>query len=207
MALIKSVRSSDPKHLKLAFSFLGLKEGAGPKNNLTVIRFYKDVGHSWVKQDSVAWCAAFVGAMLARSGLPHSGSLATRSYLSWGKKTTHPKRGDVVVFKRGNSSWRGHVGFYLGESGGRIYVIGGNQRDAVTVTSKTKSSLLGYRGPVTLRNSRTAKALAISAIGTGVMFTQLHSMDGWLLLSILMIVVGLAWAGWARYADWKAKAR
>jgi uncharacterized protein (TIGR02594 family) len=144
MSVVKHALATDPAPLKLAWTHLGTKEVPGPKDNPTVVAYYEDAGHGWVKDDVVPWCAAFVGAMLHRTDLPHTKSLAARSYLSWGKKTTAPKRGDIVVFSRG-SSWQGHVAFYLGEANGRIWHLGGNQSDAVTVTSSPKYKVLGYR--------------------------------------------------------------
>ena len=124
-----------------------MKEAPGKANNTVVQAYYKDSGHPEIKHDSVPWCAAFVGAMLKRAGLKHSGSLLARSYLSWGKKLAQPKRGAIVVLARGNSSWQGHVAFFECEDKGRIVCLGGNQSDRVTLASYPKSRLLGYRWP------------------------------------------------------------
>jgi len=167
MAVVKHVIDSDPEWLQLAWKDYGQKEIRGSRDNPVVVAYFKDVGHGWVKDDETAWCAAYVGSCLARSDMPHTGSLAARSYLQWGKKTTSPKRGDIVVFKRGNSSWQGHVAFYLGEHNGRIYVLGGNQANAVNVRGYAKSKLLGYRTEPTVFNSRTIRA-GVAGGGTGV---------------------------------------
>ena len=151
--------SGDPKWLKLARGELGVKESPGAANNPVVLNYYRDAGHPEVDADSVAWCAAFAGAMLERSGVPCSKQLNARSYLTWGKPVAKPYPGCVAVFSRGDvRSWEGHVGFYLGENGGNITVLGGNQGDAVTIAAQPKSRLLGYREPVKASNSRTLKA-------------------------------------------------
>ncbi len=118
-------------------------KGSNPK----VVAYYKDAGHPEIVDDATAWCAAFVGAMLRRSGQAGTGSLAARSYLQWGKAVDldDAKPGDIVVFKRGNSSWQGHVAFYVSHDAGTIAVLGGNQRDAVTVAKYGRVSLLGIR--------------------------------------------------------------
>lgn len=117
-------------------------EGANPK----IIQYFKDVGHAWVKEDETAWCAAFVGAMLKRSGEAHTGALDARSYLKWGKGVDEPKEGDVVVFWRQNvESWKGHVGFFVKEEDNMISVLGGNQGNQVSIARYPKSQLLGYR--------------------------------------------------------------
>jgi len=48
---------------------------------------------------------------------------------------------------RGNSSWQGHVGFLVGIDGNRIKVLGGNQRDAVTIASFPISNVIAWRWP------------------------------------------------------------
>jgi hypothetical protein len=55
-------------------------EGSNPR----VDAYFDDVGFPAMRDDT-AWCAAFVGAMLKRSGYPHTGKLTARSYIDWGK--------------------------------------------------------------------------------------------------------------------------
>lgn len=116
-------------------------EGSNPK----VVAYYRDAGFPEVKDDAVAWCAAFVGAMIKRAGGKPSGSLAARSYLKWGKPVAllDAKPGDIVVFRRGNSTWQGHVGFFVSHKAGLIQVLGGNQRDAVNIAGQPVAKLLG----------------------------------------------------------------
>ena len=85
-------------------------DGHNPK----ILQYFADVGHSEVKDDETAWCAAFVGAMLKRAGMPHTGKLNARSYLDWGDEVAleDAQEGDIVVFWRGTpDGWQGHVGF------------------------------------------------------------------------------------------------
>jgi len=117
--------------------------GSNPK----VLAYYADAGHSWVKDDSVAWCAAFVGAMLKRAGMKGTGELTARSYLGWGEFVSieDAKPGDIVVFKRGNSTWQGHVAFYVSCDAKVVKVLGGNQSDQVKESDYLRSSLLSVR--------------------------------------------------------------
>lgn len=221
MAIVKHALASDPEWMKLAWKDYGQKEIKGSRDNPLVVQYFKDVGHGWVKDDETAWCAAFVGSCLARGDLPHTGSLAARSYLQWGSKTTRPTRGDIVVFKRGNSSWQGHVAFYVGQDQNYVYVLGGNQANAVNVRRYSKAKLLGYRTPTTLRTSRTYKA---AATGGGVgLFTLVSQgtevakeaqagleMTGteWGVMAAALI--GVVCAGviiYARWDDWNRKGR
>mgnify|MGYP003498752797 FL=1 len=136
-----------PNWYELALAERGVKEAPGEANNPVVQAYYKDAGHPEVRHDKVPWCAAFVGAMLKRAGIKPSGSLAALSYLDWGKKLSEPKQGCVVIMRRGNSSWQGHVAFYEKDAGVRIVCLGGNQSDRVSFASYPKSKVLGYRWP------------------------------------------------------------
>lgn len=132
---------------KLAQADMGTvewKDGHNPK----VLKYFADVGHDWVKDDETAWCAAFVGAMLKRSGLPHTGKLNARSYLDWGDEVAlgSAKEGDIVVFWRGKpDGWQGHVGFFVRRAGTHIEVLGGNQKNSVNIQRYPADRLLGVR--------------------------------------------------------------
>lgn len=133
--------------LDVASSHVGLKEVPGKGNNPKIVTMYAECGHPEIKQDETAWCAAFTGACLARVGLPNTGSLAARSYLKYGIALDKPRKGCIVVLKRG-AGWQGHVGFYVGHTSTHIKILGGNQGNAVSIASFPKSQLLGYRWPV-----------------------------------------------------------
>jgi uncharacterized protein (TIGR02594 family) len=152
--------SGEPKWLKIARGELGVKEAPGAANNPRVLKYYADAGHPEVNADSVAWCAAFVGACLERSGVASSKSLAARSYLQWGKPVKKPFPGCVAVFSRGDPrGWQGHTGFYLDEDAKGIRILAGNQSgDQVSIDHQGREQLLGYREPVSAMNSRTMKA-------------------------------------------------
>lgn len=136
----------DAPWFEIARLQLGVRETPGAANSSAVSAYFK-AAIGAVQADSVPWCAAFVGAMLAQAGYKPSGSLMARSYLEWGTKLTGPRRGAVVVFKRGAPP-SGHVAFVDEVIGARIRCIGGNQSDAVTEALFAKSSVLGYRWPV-----------------------------------------------------------
>lgn len=138
---------SEPVWLAKARELLGLKEIVGSENEAKVVAFFKDAGNPGVKDDETAWCAAFVGAMLVRSGIKGTGKLNARSYLDWGDKLTTPRVGAITVFRRGNSSWQGHVAFFLRDLGATVEVLGGNQGNAVSIARYAKADVLGYRWP------------------------------------------------------------
>lgn len=137
--------TSNPPHVLYAASYVGYNE----RNNRSEIR---DL--TGVDPVRTEWCAAFINAILARHNIPGSDSvseypLMARSFLEWGNPVDEPRRGDIVVFTRGNSNWQGHVAIYLStvERNGQLYyrILGGNQSNAINVTEYPVNRLLGIR--------------------------------------------------------------
>lgn len=143
----KRAEPDQPGWLTLAAAELGVKEGPGAANNPRVVHLFADAGFAGIRQDSVAWCAAAVGAMLKRAGHKPSGSLAARSYEGWGIGLKDPVLGCVATKRRGNSSWQGHVGFVVGASKDQIFLLGGNQGDAWSVAAFKRSEFTSFRWP------------------------------------------------------------
>jgi len=98
-------------------------------------------------QFEFAWCAAFAGAMLERSGMRATRSLRARSYLAWGSSIDLPRLGAIAVLTRGPDPALGHVGFLVGETDAGLVLLGGNQSNAVTVAVFERSRLLSLRWP------------------------------------------------------------
>lgn len=101
------------------------------------------------------WCAAFVNAVLEESNIQsnndHEYPLTARAFLDWGQSISKDDiySGDIVIFPRGNSSWQGHVGFFLRNvevNGVEYYaILGGNQSNKVSIQLYRVSSVLGIR--------------------------------------------------------------
>lgn len=108
--------------------------------------FIKKAGIT-INPDNTAWCAAFVNAVLFSNNIKGTGAINAKSFMDWGKSTTAPQQGDIVVLWRGSpQSWKGHVGFYQGtDTGGNILILGGNQDDKVSVEAFSPTRVLGYR--------------------------------------------------------------
>ena len=134
--------------IKLARAEIGVHEIKGTLDEPKVLGYFKDAGFAGIQDDETAWCAAFVGAMLKRSGITPSGSLSARSYEKWGQKLVSPLYGAIGVKKRtGGPDWAGHVGFIVGANSTRIYMLGGNQADEVSIASFNRSEFTAYRWP------------------------------------------------------------
>lgn len=139
------------------------KDGHNPK----VVQYFHDIGHAWVKDDETAWCAAFVGSMLHRANMPHTGKLNARSYLEWGEPVdlNDAEEGDIVVFSRGDpNGWQGHVGFFVKRAGKYIEVLGGNQSNQVNVKRYPVSRLLGVRRCAKVKDIPTQNRSWVSAL-------------------------------------------
>lgn len=100
------------------------------------------------------WCAAFLNSILNHHGIPGSETvsdhpLMARSFLEWGQSVDTPQRGDIMVFRRGNNGWEGHVAIYIDtiEKNGRTYyrILGGNQNNEVNVSDYPASLLIDIR--------------------------------------------------------------
>ena len=138
---------NDARWLAEAWREFGQAEYAGRRENPRIIALFREVGHSQIESDEVAWCAAFCGACLERSGIRSTRSLLARSYLAWGQHLEKPRAGAIAVFRRGNDPTKGHVGFWLAETDEDVLLLGGNQSNAVSVTRYPKSRLLALRWP------------------------------------------------------------
>lgn len=158
--------AEEPKWLTAARGELGVREVRGRGANPRVVEYFKASGHGGIISDETAWCSAFINWAMAKAGIKGTMALNARSWLKWGKECKGTP-GAVVVFSRGNSNWQGHVGFWLGESGNMVRVIGGNQSDGVTVNMYPKSRIIGIRWPATLGTSRTVRAAMVGGGMTG----------------------------------------
>lgn len=141
-----------PEFFKFACSEIGTREEPG--NRGPAIRKY--IKLAGVGKEGWPWCAIFANAMFALDGVRGTKSAGSRSFAQnqkLFKKLAKPVFGCVVVFWRGTkSAGLGHVGFYNGEKGEYISVVGGNESDMVReeMFPKTGKSwgLIGYYWPV-----------------------------------------------------------
>lgn len=130
---------------------VGVREVAGKASNAAIIGYRKEAGIALGGEDSVVpWCAIFVNAMLARAGIPGSGSAAARSFASSDRfeKLKEPMIGCITVISSNRGPASGHVFFYIGENGLFFQGLGGNQNDAVTDDGFfQKKKLVGHYWP------------------------------------------------------------
>jgi uncharacterized protein (TIGR02594 family) len=134
--------------LKIAFNELGVEEIRGNEHNPEVLKYAKETDIKGITTDEIPWCSTFVNWVAWKAGLQYSGKPNARSWLNAGTKVTNPEPGDVVVFWRESpQSWKGHVGFFLGLSADRkrVYCLGGNQGNRVSVSAYRTTTVLSYQ--------------------------------------------------------------
>lgn len=155
-----------PRMIREALALYGTMEMPGAKNNPIIVNWARETqtqDDNWYGADSIPWCGLFMAVVAQRSGwkVP-SLPLAALSWVRFGKASTQPSLGDVVVFKRKGG---GHVGLYVGESADSIFVLGGNQSDKVNIARITRSRLVACRRPPYKVKPDTAKPYIYSNSG------------------------------------------
>ena len=163
-----------PSWMAVAWAELGQSEVSGPGANPRVVDYFRQVGHSSVGDDETAWCAAFVGACLERAGFASTRSLMARSYLEWGEPAIEPHAGSIAVLTRGTNTSLGHVGFLVGMTDTAVYLLGGNQSDAVGVARFDRRRLLGTRMPT----ARATESVATDRETFGQALAHVLSLEG-----------------------------
>lgn len=139
----------------IAQRFVGIKEVGGSVDNPQILAMLKLDG-DWPEHDEVPWCSAFVNYVAWLLRLPRSKSLRARSWLQVGRGISLNEADaefDVVILKRGKdpqpgpevTDAPGHVGFYAGQFGHYVEILGGNQSDTVKISLYLKKSVLGIR--------------------------------------------------------------
>jgi len=103
-----------------------------------------------------AWCAAFVHYILTELGadtLKGLGGQRARKYIDYGSpvKIEDAQEGDIVIFDFNGDGRGQHVAFYAGtritdqDNPNTISVVGGNQNNKVTLTTRDMGEVLGIR--------------------------------------------------------------
>lgn len=140
----------------LATRFIGLKEVRGSMSNPQILSML-NLDKKWPKDDSVAWCSAFVNYVCWLLNVPRSHSLKARSWLEVGREVPSlplARLGwDVVVLKRGRGlqpgpdvlDAPGHVGFFVVSDGDKVSVLGGNQKNKVCIAEYSRKRVLQVR--------------------------------------------------------------
>jgi uncharacterized protein (TIGR02594 family) len=134
--------------IKIAAGELGIKEIPGQEHEKRIVEYAKASGFKEVKDDETAWCSIFINWCCNEAGLQRTHRLNARSWLAVGLPVDDPVPGDIVVFWRERpDSWKGHVGIFMGfsKNRSRVFSLGGNQKNAVSIQGYDANSVLGFR--------------------------------------------------------------
>lgn len=136
------------KVLLEALKHIGIREFSGKHSSSPTILFWLRQLIPYAKEDEINWCSAFaanvVKTALQLEHIPVDAS--ARSWLRYGYPTDKPEMGDMVIFWRNSpESWEGHIAIYIRENSRYVWVLGGNQSNAVSIAPYEKSRVLGYR--------------------------------------------------------------
>ena len=125
----------------------GTNELLNGRTNPRILEYRSTIGLSSTT-DNFPWCAAFTNFILKKEGYKYLKSLLAKDFLKYGTKTDKPTLGCIVVFWREDiNSNHGHVGFFISEFNGYIYVLSGNQSNEVRIQPHPKARLLQYVVP------------------------------------------------------------
>lgn len=149
-------RADEPPWLRVARRELGIKETPGPGANPRILQYFQATKLIPQAGDETAWCSAFVCWVMEQSNVRSTRRANARSWLSWGISLLEPQPGAVVILSRGPEPIYGHVGLWVGESGDRLLVLGGNQGNSVSIVGYPKARVLGYRWPATMAPAPSA---------------------------------------------------
>lgn len=139
--------AGEPSWLPIARGEMGQKEIDGEGSNPRIKEYFSCTSLG-SQPDNVAWCGAFVSFCLTKaSALQVKGSARAADWLTFGQKLDAPSMGCIAVLKPQAPGASGHVGFWVGEAGGKIRLLGGNQSDQVKESQYPTSEVRGYRWP------------------------------------------------------------
>lgn len=125
-----------PLWLEAGLKLVGIKEGAGPADNRTIIDWAHDEGGDIAAEythDSIPWCALFANHCLTKAGLKGTETLWALDFAGkWPSlKLAGPAVGAFAPMLRNGG---GHIIQVVGrDQHGSIMGLGGNQSDKVSI--------------------------------------------------------------------------
>lgn len=135
--------------INISTKYMGLEAHTNKKD---LMALFNTTIHQVVDPTVTPWCAAFVNAMLAKLGMKGTNSLAAGSFITWGRKTTDPRKNDIVLLKFNNKAALNgisHVTFYIDtvviKGVKYVKVLGGNQDHSVKVSYYPIHTVVQFR--------------------------------------------------------------
>lgn len=133
--------------MTIAFNEMGQTEVPGEGDNPRILEYHKATSLA-ATEDEISWCSSFVNWVMKQSGHGGTDSAAARSWLKYGE-SVKPRYGAITVLWRGSpDGWQGHVGFLHDFNDKNVVLLGGNQRDSVSIQAFPRSRVLDFRWPL-----------------------------------------------------------
>lgn len=125
------------------------KEFSGNESNPRIAQAFKEViidgwGNREVDDGAIATCSILMNWTCQQCGGNGTRSALARSWLAWGRES-EGNRGDLVVFKRGNNGWQGHVSMVVNKGPIFVECLGFNQNNNLQISKYLRANVLGYR--------------------------------------------------------------
>lgn len=117
--------------LKIMQSYIGLHEVKNRKQLRQIMKF----------DPRSPWCAAMLTTVMRKAGRkPPPGHNTARSWLHFGKavRLAQARAGDVVILGR-------HVGVFHSIKGGKVCLVGGNQKNSIRLSCYQIGRIQGIR--------------------------------------------------------------
>lgn len=151
------LKTRNTKLLDVAMAELGVAEVKGSKEHNPRIVEYHAVTTLNATADEVPWCSSFINWVVTQAGYKPTRSAMSASWRYWGKSLKKPERGCIIGYVKANGT--GHVGLYIGTTGGSYKILGGNQNNRVSVANyRIADKNWFFVEPKVFLNSKTARA-------------------------------------------------
>lgn len=127
-------------------SHYGVREFEGPSSNPEITEMADDLGFDMQDDSTLSWCSLALNYYAKKCGYEYTNSLAARSWLKTSIVVLKPSLGDIVVLWRESpSSWKGHVGLFVAWDETKIWLLGGNTNNMISIAPYPRERVLGVR--------------------------------------------------------------
>jgi uncharacterized protein (TIGR02594 family) len=126
----------------------GLAEVPGVKSNPEIIAMFTELGYNIDDDSTTAWCSACMSYFAKKCGYEYNKGLDARGWLKLPTPIVvlQPSVGDIVVLWRDSpTSWQGHVGLFISQDVHNVWLLGGNQGNAINISPYSRDRILGVR--------------------------------------------------------------
>lgn len=133
-----------PEYVKIGLKEVGVQEISGSKHNPRILEYQSTTSGKYT-DDETPWCGAFVSWVMKQAGIKHNIKVPERAkeWSNFGYSVSEPSVGTIAVKSRVGG---GHVCIVVGKtSNGKLYCLGGNQGNLVSIATYDKSVFESFR--------------------------------------------------------------